>query len=122
MIVDADRVRLEQVVINFLTNAVKYSPKANKVIITCIIADGEFKITVQDFGIGIPANKRPYLFDRFFRVQESSTHFAGLGLGLYISAEIIKRHNGKIGVESEMGAGSTFWFAVPVSNDLTRID
>ncbi|TWR31546.1 PAS domain S-box protein [Mucilaginibacter pallidiroseus] len=112
--VSADRVRLEQVVINFLTNAIKYSPEANKVKITCNIVDKELKITVQDFGIGIPDSKKGFLFDRFFRVQESSTHFSGLGLGLYISAEIIKRHNGKIGVDSRVGQGSTFWFTIPL--------
>lgn len=114
MLIEADKVRLEQVMVNFLTNAIKYSPNANKVLITCTIKDQQFKVTVQDFGIGIPSNKKDFLFDRFYRVQESSTHFSGLGLGLYISAEIIKRHNGTIGVESEDSQGSTFWFSIPV--------
>lgn len=114
MEIEADRARLEQVVINFLTNAIKYSPKAKKVIVRCSFTESAFKVEVQDFGIGIPKNKKDYLFDRFYRVQESSTHFSGLGLGLYISAEIVKRHHGEIGVESSSGEGSTFWFSVPI--------
>lgn len=114
MPVIADKSRLEQVVNNFLTNAIKYSPNANKVVLRCALTDDSFRLEVQDFGIGIPKNKKGYLFDRFYRVQESSTYFAGLGLGLYISAEIVKRHNGQIGVESSSGMGSTFWFEVPV--------
>lgn len=116
MMVVGDKTRLEQVLSNFLTNAVKYSPGAEKVIVNCAIDDDQFKVRVQDFGIGIPADKRDFLFDRFYRVQESSSHFSGLGLGLYISAEIIKRHKGHVGVESEMGKGSTFWFSIPVHN------
>ncbi|WP_233524407.1 chemotaxis protein CheB [Mucilaginibacter conchicola] len=114
MRVHADKVRLEQVVTNFLTNAIKYSPKADRVIITCDIEGKNFKVSVKDFGIGIPDDKKDFLFDRFYRVQESSSHFSGLGLGLYISAEIIKRHKGKIGVESVNNEGSTFWFTIPI--------
>ncbi|QEM09939.1 sensor histidine kinase [Mucilaginibacter rubeus] len=112
--ITADRARLEQVINNFLTNAIKYSPNNDRVEIQCGIAGGQFCVKVNDFGIGIPENKREFLFDRFYRVQESSTHFAGLGLGLYICSEIVKRHHGKIGVESQEGKGSTFWFSVPV--------
>jgi two-component system CheB/CheR fusion protein len=112
----ADRNRLEQVINNFLSNAIKYSPEADKVILTASTNnDGIFKLTVQDFGIGIPKDKVDYVFDRFFRVQESSQKFSGLGLGLYISQEIIKRHGGRIGVVSEEGKGSTFWFTIPVN-------
>ncbi|MBL4678546.1 MAG: PAS domain S-box protein, partial [Mucilaginibacter sp.] len=114
MRVHADKVRLEQVVTNFLTNAIKYSPNADKVIINCDIDGKNFKVSVKDFGIGIPDDKKDFLFDRFYRVQESSSHFSGLGLGLYISAEIIKRHKGKIGVESVNNEGSTFWFSIPI--------
>lgn len=111
----ADRPRLEQVVNNFLTNAIKYSPEAEKVEINCYADKDNFTVEVKDFGIGIPPNKRDYLFDRFYRVQESSAHFSGLGLGLYISAEIVKRHQGTIGMKGNDGPGSTFWFSVPVA-------
>lgn len=112
--ITADRPRLEQVVNNFLTNAIKYSPDAKKVEIYCHADADNFTVEVRDYGIGIPTAKRDYLFDRFYRVQESSAHFSGLGLGLYISAEIVKRHQGVIGVKGNDGPGSTFWFQVPV--------
>ena len=112
--INADRNRLEQVVINLLSNAFKYSPEGKKVVITVSTVDGHVKVAIKDFGIGIAPDKLPYVFDRFYRVDENSKKYAGLGLGLYISAEIVKRHNGQIGIESEEGEGSTFWFTVPV--------
>jgi two-component system CheB/CheR fusion protein len=113
-IVYADKYRLEQVIMNLLNNAIKYSPNGDKVFVKCE-EDGEnFRFSVIDFGIGIPEDKKPFVFDRFFRVHESSHNFAGLGLGLYISSQIIRRHGGKIGVESEEGKGSEFWFTIPL--------
>ncbi len=110
----ADRHRLEQVVNNFLLNAIKYSPESNEIIVKSELTKGKLKIFVQDFGIGIPEDQKQHVFNRFFRVQESSNKFSGLGLGLYISSEIIKRHSGKTGVDSVDGEGSTFWFTIPV--------
>ncbi|HVW95584.1 MAG TPA: chemotaxis protein CheB [Mucilaginibacter sp.] len=111
----ADRNRIEQVIINFLSNAIKYSPTGSRIVLKTAAKDGEkLRLSVKDFGIGIPEDKKPYVFDRFFRVQESSTKFSGLGLGLYISSEIIKRHHGEIGVISELDKGSEFWFEIPV--------
>jgi signal transduction histidine kinase len=72
------------------------------------------KVSVQDFGIGISSEKLPHLFDRYYRVDPSGIQFSGLGLGLYISSEIIERHGGKINVNSVEGKGSTFWFTLPV--------
>ena len=111
--IHADRNRLEQVLINLVSNAVKYSPESEKVIIRVTKTEEGTKIAVTDFGIGIPKNKIPLLFDRFYRVDENSQKYSGLGLGLYISSEIIKRHNGQINIESEEGKGSTFWFVIP---------
>lgn len=71
-------------------------------------------IAVQDAGSGIPTEKQHLLFDRYYRADESGMQVSGLGLGLYISAEIITRHKGKIGVHSEPGKGSTFWFTLPL--------
>ncbi|RWY53864.1 sensor histidine kinase [Mucilaginibacter gilvus] len=105
--------RLEQVINNFLSNAIKYSPGGEKVIIRSDITDHTVKLSVRDFGIGIPFEKQQYVFDRFYRVQESSKKFSGLGLGLYISAEIIKRHGGTIGVNSD-ASGSEFYFTLPL--------
>ena len=117
IIVCADKARIEQVVTNLVSNAVKYSPGANKVIInTCVDEHNQFVLQVSDFGIGIPEAAFPYLFDRFFRVNATAHKFSGLGLGLYISAEIIYRHHGTIGLESKEGEGSTFWFKLPLES------
>lgn len=113
MVIAADRHRIEQVIVNFLSNAIKYSPDADKLILRVEQEAGNLRISVQDFGIGIPEDRKPYIFDRFFRVHQSSQKFSGLGLGLYISSEIIKRHNGEIGVDSEPNKGSVFWFTIP---------
>jgi signal transduction histidine kinase len=113
VLVYGEKHRLEQVISNFLSNAIKYSPKADQVIVSLVVNGKKAKVSIRDFGIGIPKDKQELVFDRFFRVQESSKQFAGLGLGLYISAEIIKRHDGVIGVESN-GEGSNFYFILPV--------
>ena len=109
-----DKHRLEQVLNNFLSNAVKYSPPGSPITLTITAETNQLKVSVRDEGIGIPEDKMKYVFDRFFRVQESSQKFAGLGLGLYISAEIVRRHGGEVGVESKGGNGSTFWFTIPM--------
>ncbi|MDF3076699.1 MAG: domain S-box protein [Sphingobacteriaceae bacterium] len=108
----ADKERIEQVLTNFLSNAIKYSPQGKKIILKTERDDEKLTISVTDYGIGIAEDKLPYIFDRFFRVQESQK-FSGLGLGLYISNEIVVRHGGKIGVESVENQGSTFWFSIP---------
>jgi PAS domain S-box-containing protein len=114
LFIDADYRRIDQVVVNLINNAVKYSPLANRVEITVEHDADHAKISVRDFGIGVSPEKLPHLFDRYFRVDSSGVQFSGLGLGLYISAEIVKRHNGEIGVESVVDEGSTFWFSLPM--------
>jgi signal transduction histidine kinase len=109
----ADRNRIEQVIINLLSNAIKYSPKASEVLIGLSGTEKHFKLEVRDFGPGIAEDKLNSVFDRFYRGEENSYTTSGLGLGLFIAAEIIKRHGGKIGVESEVGKGSNFWFMLP---------
>lgn len=116
VLVNADKLRLEQVIGNLLSNAIKYSPNEKLVEIYTQVEGDTIKVTVKDFGIGIPKDKKEMVFDRFFRVQESSYVFAGLGLGLYISSEIVRRHGGTIGVESEEQKGSEFWFRIPLKN------
>ncbi len=113
----ADRHRLEQVLLNLLSNAIKYSPGKEKVIIHCERTFDSVRISITDFGIGIAPDKIPYVFDRYFRVEQSSQNYSGIGLGLFISSEIVKRHSGQIGVISELGKGSTFWFTIPVTQD-----
>lgn len=110
-----DRDRIGQVVINLLNNAIKYSPSSKEILIFINEKEGFVSLSVKDFGIGIARNHLDRIFDRFFRVpglrQET---FPGLGLGLFISAEIIKRHGGKMTVESKKGKGSTFSFDLPL--------
>ncbi|MBS7564641.1 PAS domain S-box protein [Mucilaginibacter sp. Bleaf8] len=111
----ADKDRISQVITNLITNAIKYSPGANKIIITSGIKDNEVLLCVEDFGIGISADKKDRVFEQFYRVSGDKQHtFPGLGLGLYISSEIIKREGGRIWVNSIEGEGSTFCFALPV--------
>lgn len=111
-----DKHRIEQVIINLINNAVKYSPKADQVLISAGYKDGNIMVTIRDFGIGIAEEHISELFDRFYRIDVEH-HFQGLGLGLFISSEIIKRHGGNISVESEVGRGSAFTFRLPVKEE-----
>jgi two-component system, chemotaxis family, CheB/CheR fusion protein len=114
-----DRDRAAQVLTNLLNNAVKYSPDANKIVVTSTLEEEFVTIGVQDFGIGIGEELAEKVFDRFFRVTEPLANtFPGLGLGLYIAAEIVKAQGGKIWLKSEKGKGSTFYFSIP-TNDAT---
>ncbi len=117
-----DHFRLEQVMNNFLTNAVKYSPNGKKVIVNSKLKDDQLIVSVQDFGIGIPPAHLDRLFDRYYRVDNTAMRFEGLGLGLFISSEILKRHQGKFWIESEQGKGSTFYFSIPVINEENHVD
>jgi PAS domain S-box-containing protein len=111
-----DRERVGQVIMNFLTNAIKYSPGAREVIVATKVKKGELIFSVQDFGFGISNAEQQQIFERFFRVNsESGEEYPGLGLGLYISREIVMRQGGRIWVESVVGKGSTFYFTVPLS-------
>lgn len=110
----ADEHRIDQVVINFVNNAVKYAPESKQINIKIESLEDHVKVSVRDFGKGIDAEILPNLFDRYFRVDHSGKAYSGLGLGLYICSEIIRRHDGKIGAESTIGEGSTFWFTLPV--------
>ena len=121
VMINGDKERLRQVLNNLISNAIKYSPGADKIILQKSVTDNYIKISVTDFGIGIPPENMPYIFDRFFRVHESSHKFSGLGLGLFISAQIIERHEGKVGVDSKEKEGSTFWFTLPANNVLQKI-
>ena len=110
-----DESRINQVLINLVNNTVKYAYGSFKII---LLIEAEYpmaKISVQDFGPGIPKNHLDQLFKRYYRADTTSTQNSGLGLGLYISAEIVKNHGGQIGVISELGKGSTFWFTLPLA-------
>jgi signal transduction histidine kinase len=112
--ITGDRSRLQQVVTNLLTNALKYSPNADKVLVNIEEQDSNIQVSVQDFGVGMSGHHLDKIFDRYYRVQEHAFHFPGLGIGLYISSNIIERHEGKIWAESEPDKGSTFYFTLPV--------
>lgn len=111
----ADRTRLEQVLVNFITNAMKYSPDADKVIVESIVKNNTLTVSIQDFGIGIHDSHRNRIFERFYRVDNTAVFFAGLGLGLYLSSKIISGHQGKYGYVSSQGTGSTFYFSIPLT-------
>ena len=109
----ADPERLERVVVNLITNALKYSPPDLPVTVRLERQNGEVVITVADRGKGIPVEEQPYLFERFYRAR-TGRRVEGLGLGLYIARLIVEAHQGRIWVKSEEGKGSTFYVALPV--------
>lgn len=117
LIINADCQRIEQVIINLVTNAVKYSPKADKVIIEATVINNKFRVSVQDFGIGIQPDQLDRVFSRFYRVENLASHMSGLGIGLYICQEIVNRHHGRLWVESTYGEGSTFYFEIPINTN-----
>jgi PAS domain S-box-containing protein len=113
-----DRDRLEQVLGNLLENAVKYSPDGSDVSVTVEDRHDSFVTAVCDRGIGIPADEIGQVFERFHRGRQvSSSNYGGLGLGLYITKQIIERHGGAIWVDSKEGQGTTFFFSLPVAVD-----
>jgi PAS domain S-box-containing protein len=117
----SDKDRIGQVLTNLVTNAVKYSPHSDKIIISTKLENNEVTVCVQDFGIGIPGDKADRVFEQFYRVSGDKQHtFPGLGLGLYISSEIIKREGGRMWVNSIEGKGSTFCFTLPVDDLRTK--
>ncbi|MES2266867.1 MAG: ATP-binding protein [Bacteroidota bacterium] len=110
----ADEHRIDQVIVNMVNNAVKYAPNSKQILFK-IEKKGAFaKISVKDTGPGISPEKLSHLFERYYRTDASGYQNSGLGLGLYISAEIVRKHGGEIGVESELGKGTTFWFTLPL--------
>lgn len=114
LMVYGDYRRIDQVIVNLINNAIKYAPQSRVVDVT-ITHDAEMAtVSVRDYGIGISPEKLPHLFDRYYRVDSLGHQFSGLGLGLYISSDIIGRHGGKIGVDSTVGEGSRFWFTLPL--------
>jgi signal transduction histidine kinase len=115
----ADGDRISQVITNFLTNAIKYSPEETPIETTIAVSNGWGRVSVQDEGPGLPVRERKLIWDRFHRVpgvEVVSGSGVGLGLGLHISKSIIERHYGTVGVKSAVGHGSTFWFRLPLAS------
>lgn len=111
-----DSERIQQVMANLLSNAVKYSAPDSAIEVQAGYAAGEIRISVRDRGPGIPAQAIPKLFTRFYRVdQEASRQAGGTGLGLELVKRIVEAHGGRVGVESTVGEGSTFYFTLPVA-------
>ncbi|HEV2832920.1 MAG TPA: PAS domain S-box protein [Hanamia sp.] len=117
LIVNADHGRIEQVIINFISNAIKYMPSSGDIIIETYKNNGNVILSVRDTGIGIPEKDLNNIFLRFYRVSGSASSFSGSGIGLFVSSEIIKAHSGRIWAESKMGEGSVFYFSIPAWNE-----
>jgi signal transduction histidine kinase len=111
-----DERRLEQVLNNLISNAIRYSPQGGPVEVRIAREAAVIRVSVRDEGIGVPAAQQPRLFERFYRAENAVlANFGGLGLGLSIARELIARHGGEIGVVSREGQGSTFWFTLPAT-------
>lgn len=111
--INADRNKIGNVISNLISNGLKYSDNGTRIEITCKLHDTEVEIQIKDEGIGIKPEDIDKLFERYYRVQGNHT-ISGFGIGLYLSAEIIERHGGRIWAESEEGKGSVFYFTLPL--------
>jgi two-component system sensor histidine kinase VicK len=114
--VQADRDKIGNVISNLLSNAVKYAPGGKRVGVSCVTQENFVQISIEDEGMGIASEHLDQLFHRFYRVQPNNDNISGFGIGLYLSAEIIRRHNGRIWAESVPGAGSVFHFTLPLKH------
>ncbi len=113
LMVNGDIQRLEQVINNLLTNAIKYSPVSKEVKVYISVISEFIKVSVTDSGMGIKREDQKKIFERFYRVQSIQRDFPGMGIGLYVCDQIIKSHHGTLWVESEEGKGATFSFTLP---------
>lgn len=113
--VNADRDKIRSVISNYLSNAIKYSPKERPIKVGCRLENSEVIVSVEDEGYGISKQELPRLFERYYRAEANrNRQISGFGIGLYLSSEIIARHGGKVWAESQPGLGSTFYFSLPV--------
>lgn len=118
VVVEGDRVRLEQVLTNLLDNAISYSPKGGDTDVEVALMDHEAVVSVRDYGVGIPRDKQRHIFERFYRAHTRTPYdYGGMGVGLYISREVMRRHGGRMWFESEEDRGSTFYFSIPLREE-----
>ncbi|MCL4369630.1 MAG: ATP-binding protein [Chloroflexi bacterium] len=115
-LVMADAERVERVLTNLITNALKYSPPETEVLVAARAEKREVVVSVTDWGVGISPESLPHIFERFYRA-EGNRRTAGLGLGLYIARMLVEAQQGRIWVESELGKGSSFHFSLPVVSE-----
>jgi signal transduction histidine kinase len=114
LIVEADHDKISSVISNLISNAIKYSPRGTAIKVSGTIRDGSAVVSVQDRGAGIRPDDAKKIFERYYRAEDKSTrHVAGFGIGLYLCAEIMQKHDGKLWFDSEAGKGSTFYFSLP---------
>jgi signal transduction histidine kinase len=111
--------RIEQVIVNYVTNALKYSPVDRPVKVALQVAEQQVMVRVRDQGPGLPPEELEHIWERFYRVsgvevQQEREMSGGLGVGLSICRSIVQQHGGQVGVESAPGKGSTFWFTLPL--------
>lgn len=112
-LMEADRDKIKQVLLNLMSNAIKYNRPNGSVIVTANYSDAELSIVIQDTGVGIPEESIPHLFEKFYRVREHEGKAQGTGLGLSICKQIVQGHNGRIEVKSKMGVGTSFTVYIP---------
>lgn len=118
-IIEGDKQRIEQAVLNLMTNAIKYSPKADTIYVKLEVVGTKVIVRFRDEGIGLTAHQKEQLFTRFYRAEDTQG-ISGLGLGLYLTKQIIDRHQGVIDVTSEYGKGSEFYFTLPLKKELVK--
>lgn len=111
----ADMLKIDHVIVNLVNNAVKYAPNTDEILVNVEKTGDMAKVSVTDKGIGIAPEHLPNLFKHHHRGRKADNMNPGLGLGLFISSQIVKQHGGKMGVKSKIGSGSTFWFTIPVN-------
>ncbi|RZM21809.1 MAG: PAS domain-containing sensor histidine kinase [Pedobacter sp.] len=113
-VINGNMERLEQVLMNMISNAVKYAPESKEILLAVDRVDANVKISVTDFGIGLSAEQQDKIFERFYRVDDKTFMASGLGMGLYIAREIMESHQGSMGVVSEINEGATFYILLPL--------
>jgi signal transduction histidine kinase len=116
IMINGDRDRLKQVLINLISNAIKYTPQGGEVVLSLAKVGEQARLIVRDTGQGIPADDLPHIFERFYRAEKSRTRSkaGGFGLGLSIAYWIVNHHGGQIEVDSAEGKGTTFCIYLPV--------
>ena len=114
-----DHDRIVEILSNLVGNAIKFTPRGGRVVVRTDAGDGVVKFVVEDAGPGIAGDQIPHLFERFWQGSRST---GGLGLGLYICKKLVEAQHGSIGVTSEVGRGSSFWFTLPVGHRDTTSD